>query len=310
MVRYATGETRKPCLITWQRRPCSLIGGVLIFFVLAIGSTLTKAEDMTSTRHIGYLEDELVCGFFKERFLGLVWSFLAGSANASRVEGLRGIEAVSFDTEDGRRLRGYKLKAKGDGRAYILIGLGNAMLADHVMAEFQFLRDAGFDVYAFDYRGYGLSEGKSRFAALRSDFIALIQHLNAKGYDQNFVYGMSFGGILAMNALGAKVEIDAALIDSAPSRVSGYGCPRAFDPVENLPERVAHLGFIFGGQDRVLRPHQWRELAEAARRHGAMVLERPDFAHPLQDLSQRAWQDRRDIIRGFFLEHMNRKAHQ
>ncbi len=265
---------------------------------------------MTSTRHIGYLEDELVCGFFKERFLGLLWSFLAGSANASRVEGLAGIEAVSFDTEDGRRLRGYKLNANGDLRAYILIGLGNAMLADHVMGEFQFLRDAGFDVYAFDYRGYGLSEGKSRFAALRTDFIALIQHLNTKGYDQNFVYGMSFGGILTMNALGAEVEIDAALIDSTPSRVSGYGCPRAFDPAENLPERAEHLGFIFGGQDRVLPPHQWRELAQAARGHGATVFERTDFAHPLQDHSQRAWQARRDIIRGFFLEHVNRKAHQ
>jgi pimeloyl-ACP methyl ester carboxylesterase len=309
MVGYAKGEARKPSLITWQRDLQSLIGGVLIFCGVTVVSTSTKAEEMTSTRHIGYLEDELVCGFFKERFLGLLWSFLAGSANASRVEGLAGIEAVSFDTEDGRRLRGYKLKANGDPWAYILIGLGNAMLADHVMGEFQFLRDAGFDVYAFDYRGYGLSEGKSRFAALRTDFIALIQHLNTKGYDQNFVYGMSFGGILTMNALGADVEIDAALVDSAPSRVSGYGCPHAFDPVENLPERAAHLGFIFGAQDRVLRPHQWRELAEAARGHGATVLERTDFAHPLQDHSQRAWQARRDIIRGFFLEHVNRKAH-
>jgi alpha/beta superfamily hydrolase len=285
-----------------------LISGALVGFGALVISPSTKADETLVPEPIGYLENESVCGFFKERLLGLLWSLLAGPANAARVQDLRGIEAVSFDTIDGRRLGGYKLNSGGLAHRYILIGLGNAMLADQVIGEFQFLQDAGFDVYAYDHRGYGLSEGKSRFAALRADFVALIDHLNHEDYKQGFVYGMSFGGVMAMNALGAGAEVDAALIDSPPSRVSAYGCPRSFDPVENLPERAGNLGFIFGQDDRVVPPAQWRELADAARQRGAAVIERADFGHPLQDRWPRAREARRDIIRGFFRMHFSQDA--
>jgi alpha/beta superfamily hydrolase len=271
-------------------------------------SPSTKSDETLVSEPIGFLENESVCGFFKERLLGLLWNLLAGPADAARVQDLRGIEVVSFDTIDGRRLGGYKLNADGQAHGYILIGLGNAMLADQVIGEFQFLQDMGFDVYAYDHRGYGLSEGKSRFAALRADFVALIDHLNHEGYKQGFIYGMSFGGVMAMNALGAGAEVNAALIDSPPSRVSVYGCPRSFDPVENLPERVGHLGFIFGQDDRVVPPAQWRQLAEAARQRGAAVIERADFGHPLQDRRPRTREARRDIIRGFFRMHLSHDA--
>ena len=142
-----------------------IIGTLVGFGALAI-SPSTKGDETLVPKSIGYLENESVCGFFKERLLGLLWSLLAGPTNAARVQDLPGIEAVSFDTVDGRRLGGYKLKSDGQAHGYILIGLGNAMLADQVIGEFRFLQAASFDVYAYDHRGYGLSEGKSRFAAL------------------------------------------------------------------------------------------------------------------------------------------------
>ncbi len=43
---------------------------------------------------------------------------------------------------------------------------GNAMLADHILGEFQSFRDLGLDVYLYDYRGYGLPESKSRLKTL------------------------------------------------------------------------------------------------------------------------------------------------
>lgn len=273
---------------------------VLGFGISTASAPLAMAEEPLSMRPIGYLEKEAVCGMLRERMLGLLWRLFAGSANASRVVDIRGIESVQFDTVDGRRLGGYVLRAIDSAHGYILIGLGNAMLADQVIGEFRFLRDAGFDVYAYDHRGFGLSEGKSRFAALRADFIALIDHLNKQGYERRFVYAMSFGGIMAMNALGAGAKIDALLIDSAPSRVSDYGCPGSFDPVENLPEHAEHLGFIFGHQDRVVPQHQWRELAKIARQRRATVIERPDFKHPFQDWRWSARDARQLIIRGFF----------
>ena len=174
------------------------------------------------------------------------------------------------------------------------------MLADQVAGEFRFLQADGFDVYVYDYRGYGLSEGRSRFFAIRSDYIEIIEQLNRAGYASRFLYGMSLGGVFMLNAIGAEVDHDAALIDSPPSRISSYGCPPQYDPVANLPEDGARLGFIFGHRDTVVPPGAWHELSEAARARGAVVLEREEFAHPLMDRDLSARRARFELVRAFF----------
>jgi hypothetical protein len=116
--------------------------------------------------------------------------------------------------------------------------------------------------------------------AIRSDYIEIIEQLNQTGYASRFLYGMSLGGVFMLNAIGAEIDHDAALIDSPPSRISTYGCPPQYDPVANLPADGARLGFIFGHRDTVVPPGAWRELSDAARARGAAVLEREEFAHP------------------------------
>jgi hypothetical protein len=253
---------------------------------------------------IGYLEEKAVCGFWTERLLSALYHLVAGRPDKERVRGIPGLESVSFVTKDGRRLGGYKLRAHADAgrppRGYALIALGNAMLADQVVGEFHFLQADGLDVYVYDYRGYGVSEGRSRFFAIRSDYIELIERLNRAGYAGRFLYGMSFGGVVMLNAIGAGVDHDAALIDSSPSRISSYGCPPRYDPVANLPEDGARLGFIFGHRDTVVPSGAWRELSEAARARGAVVLEREELAHPLMDPDPSARRARFELVRAFF----------
>ncbi|MDF2765461.1 MAG: alpha/beta fold hydrolase [Rhodospirillales bacterium] len=251
----------------------------------------------------GYLEAQSVCGAWTERLLSTLYHLMAGRPDASRVAGLHGLEPVAFTTRDRRKLGGYRLRASANGpRGYVLIALGNAMLADQVLAEFQFLQVEGFDVYIYDYRGYGLSEGRSRFFAIRSDQIQLIEHLNELGYANRFLYGMSIGGVFLLSAIGAGVEFDAALIDSTPSRVSNYGCPQRFDPVRNVPQDTSRLAFIFGRRDAVVPPDDWRELAEVAKSRGAVVLENAEFAHPMMDAEPVARQSRFQAIRLFFAQ--------
>jgi pimeloyl-ACP methyl ester carboxylesterase len=252
----------------------------------------------------GYLEDESVCGVWTERLLSALYHLFAGRPDAARVAGIQGVERVAFMTKDHRRLGGYKLQAYADAsrppRGYVLVALGNAMLADQVVGDFRFLQAEGFDVYIYDYRGYGISEGRSRFFAIRSDYIELIEHLNKAGYANRFLYGMSLGGVFLLNAIGAGALCDAAMIDSPPSRISGYGCARRFDPVENLPQDSSRLGFIFGRRDTVVPPSAWRELSEAATARGAVVLERADLAHPMMDMDPSARRARFDAILAFF----------
>lgn len=262
-----------------------------------------SSPPVADDRPVGYLEEEAVCGFWTERLLSALYHLLAGRPDAARIAGIPGVERVTFATKDRRRLGGYKLHAFADAdrrpRGYVLVALGNAMLADQVVAAFRFLQADGFDVYVYDYRGYGLSEGRSRFLAVWSDAIELIEHLNRAGYAHRFLYGMSLGGVVFLNAVGAGVDYDAALIDSPPSRISGYGCPRRFDPVENLPENGTRLGFIFGRRDTVVPPAAWGELSAAARARGAAVIEREDFAHPFMDPDPAA---RFAVIRSFFAD--------
>ena len=261
----------------------------------------TPVEERVRT---GYLEDEAVCGFWTERLLSALYHLVAGRPDMERVQGIPGVERVSFITKDARRLGGYKLRAYPDAgrqpRGYLLIAQGNAMLADQVAGEFRFLQADGLDVYVYDYRGYGISEGRSRFFAIRSDYVEIIEQLNRAGYASRFLYGMSLGGVFMLNAIGAEVDHDAALIDSPPSRISSYGCPPQYDPVANLPEDGARLGFIFGHRDTVVPPGAWHELSEAARARGAVVLEREEFAHPLMDRDLSARRARFELVRAFF----------
>jgi pimeloyl-ACP methyl ester carboxylesterase len=271
---------------------------------MEVERSLKTVEEGTRT---GYLEDESVCGAWTERLLSALYHLFAGRPNASRLAGIRGLEPVAFVTQDHRKLGGYKLKAHADAsrppRGYVLVALGNAMLADQVVGDFRFLQAEGFDVYVYDYRGYGISEGRSRFFAIRSDYIELIEHLDDAGYAKRFLYGMSLGGVFLLNAIAAGALCDAAMIDSPPSRISGYGCPRRFDPVENLPQDSSRLGFIFGHRDTVVPPSAWRELSEAATVRGAGVLERADLAHPMMDRDPSTRQRRFDAIRAFFAGH-------
>ena len=68
----------------------------------------TPVEERVRT---GYLEDEAVCGFWTERLLSALYHLVAGRPDMERVQGIPGVESVSFVTKDGRRLGGYKLRA-------------------------------------------------------------------------------------------------------------------------------------------------------------------------------------------------------
>jgi hypothetical protein len=224
-----------------------------------------------------------VCGFIREPLAFWLFRRAAGSPDAQRVAGIRDIERIHFETLDKRILGGYRLRAKGKPRGYLLVAPGNAMLADQIMGELQIFRDRGFDVYVYDYRGYGLSGGSSRLKAIISDYRELVAHLNRQNYRRRALYGMSMGGVILLNAVGAKGDFSTLVVDSSPSRISHLGCPGEFDPVNHLPADCSRFQLIIGERDRVVWPAEMEELMIAIRNRGGKVLERLDYAHPFQD---------------------------
>ena len=250
---------------------------LVVMLILGCGGMVSIKKDESDL-------ERSVCGFLREPLAFWLFRRAAGTPDARRVSSIRDIERLSFMTGDGRRLGGYKLRAVVP-QGYLLVAQGNAMLADQIAGELQFFRDLGLDVYLYDYRGYGLSEGKSRLKAIVSDYQKIIARLSVQGYRHRFLYGISMGGIILLNAVGAKGDYDALVIDSSPSRISPLGCPEEYDPVNHLPADCSRIKIIGGLRDRVVRPEEMEELERLAQNRDAQVLKHPDFAHPFQDAS-------------------------
>jgi alpha/beta superfamily hydrolase len=223
-----------------------------------------------------------VCGAIREPFMFWLWRTMAGSPEPKRVAQIAGLEQIRFKTHDGIELGGYKLSAMNP-KGYLLVAQGNAMLADHLVGDLQIFRDLGLDVYIFDYRGYGISQGKSRLVAILADYREIVSHLNTKSYDKRLLYGISMGGVILLNAVGQSESYMRLVVDSSPARISGFGCPERYDPVGHLPEDSSRIMIISGAQDGVVTPAQMEEMIRVAGARGARVLRDEEFAHPYQD---------------------------
>ena len=277
----------------------------LYLLMVTIFTACASAEQGDRTMKL----EQSVCGL-KEPLLFWLWSNQAGNPDEKRLKGIKNIVDIAFKTVDGRTLRGYQLAAKEGGnglqtsrpKGYLLIIQGNAMLADQILAEFRSYAEAGYDVYLYDYRGYGRSEGRRRLKAIVNDYKAIITSLNAGPYEQKLVFAMSLGGIILLDALSDEMELDRVVIDSSPSRLSTYGCPVSYDPIGHLPLDCSNFMFIVGKRDQVVSPDMSREMVEKARKRGAYVLIDPDYSHPFMDLNWAVHQRRMGVIEEYLLQ--------
>ena len=239
-----------------------------------------------------------VCGELREPLAFWAFRHGAGSVQAGRVAGIADIERIAFTTRDGRQLGGYRLHVPA-ASGYLLVAQGNATLVDQIARELQTFRRLGVDIYLYDYRGYGLSEGKSRLRAIVEDYREIIASLNAQPYRRRLLYGMSMGGVILLNAVGATGDYTALVVDSSPSRISRYGCPKIYDPIRQLPPDSSRILVIGGERDRVVPIAQVEELMRIAQSRGAQVLRHPDLAHPFMDASTDLHQSRFQAVADF-----------
>lgn len=230
-----------------------------------------------------------LCGFLKERLVFQIWSANTPAPNPQRFAAHPAIERVEFETGDGKILRGYRYAVRDSHletvqpEGYLLVALGNAMIADQMIAEMGDYAESGYDVYVFNYRGYGDSEGKRRLGAIIKDYEEIVTSLNQE-YERTLLYGISFGGIIMMNVLGSGIAFDAAVIDSGPSRLSDRGCPPRVDPVEHVSRGYGdRLLVITGDADTVLGAEMTGELRRVAARAGAKTYRGESFGHPFMD---------------------------
>jgi len=130
-------------------------------------------------------------------------------------------EDVYFMTSDGLRLHGWYLKAKDKSRGTVLQLHGNAEnISSHVNSVL-WLTLEGYDVFTFDYRGYGRSEGSPTQDGVHRDAQSALETvltLPDINKERLFVLGQSLGGAIAVYAVANsqhKNHVKALILDSA-----------------------------------------------------------------------------------------------
>ena len=124
-----------------------------------------------------------------------------GNWNASAV----GAEDVSFESADGTKLHGWYFEHPTP-RAHILFCHGNGEHVGYLGDEMRGMSEHfNVSIFAFDYRGYGKSEGKPFEKGVVEDGVAAQQWLanraNIKPTDV-VLHGRSLGGGVAVNLAG------------------------------------------------------------------------------------------------------------
>ncbi|WP_345985203.1 alpha/beta hydrolase [Sulfurimonas sp. HSL-1656] len=201
---------------------------------------------------------------------------------------------VRFDSRDGTRLSGWWLEPGGVPRGTVMVVHGNAQNISAHFLGFDWLVRAGYEVFIFDYRGYGASEGSPGLEGAVEDTEAALAYVLARRGGRVTVIGQSLGGALLFNALARQgtERIALAVFDSTFASLpqagrealdrSVVGWPvqwgaslaltDRFDPIGIAPSLAVPKLYIAGSKDSIISPnHSW-QLFDASTRPRAFWL--------------------------------------
>jgi len=239
-----------------------------------------------------------------EKLIFKIWSFLAGSPRPDSVNKIPGARITRFEAGDGRTLKGVHLSAAiPQPRGWVLAIQGNAWLAQDLSPYLTPIRDAGFDVYVYDFRGYGMSKpGRRRMAAIVEDYREIAAHLADQHDQPGFLYGSSFGGIVLLNALDGFESFGRVVLDAVPADLDGFDCETDYRPLANLPGACENLLAITGGEDKVVPLPRSQPLLEAVESCGGHKRVREGLGHPFQNEDDAVRFERARELASIFVE--------
>jgi len=138
-------------------------------------------------------------------------------------------ENVAFTADDGTRLSGWLIPFKESSQVFV-ISHGNAgNIGDrYEMGEFVH-RQFRTNVFMYDYRGYGASDGSPSESGLYSDLQGALLYMRSRGFDNDntFLIGQS---------LGTAVVVDVATRE----QVAGIILEAPFTSVAAVARKIVH----------------------------------------------------------------------
>jgi fermentation-respiration switch protein FrsA (DUF1100 family) len=194
-------------------------------------------------------------------------------------------ESVDFNSGDGTPLHGWFIPAKNkpakSAKGTVIFSHGNAGSIGHHLGFSAWLAEAGYNVFMYDYRGFGKSGGTVDRRGMIDDVKAAFTHV-AKRPDIDgsrlVSYGHSLGGAQSVTALGETpvkglraIVIDGAFASyQAMAKVIGGQLGASLVTDELSPRDYVKkltpvpLLVVHGTRDEVVPVSQGRQLYEAA----------------------------------------------
>jgi len=158
-------------------------------------------------------------------------------------------EDTTLETADGVELHGWFIPHQEAPRT-LLFFHGNAGNISHRRESVEIFHRLGLNVFIFDYRGYGNSQGEPSEDGLYLDAMAAWQYLaQEKGFDKQkiIVFGRSLGGAVACN-LAAEVQPGALILESTFSSAKDMA-----NVVFPIMSRIVPLRFKFNAEESIKR---------------------------------------------------------
>ncbi|MFQ5651573.1 MAG: alpha/beta hydrolase [bacterium] len=187
------------------------------------------------------------------------------------------VEDCTFTAPDGANLHGWFVK-NDSALATLLWCHGNAGNITDRLDNLRQLAKLPLQIFIFDYRGYGKSEGSPHEAGVYLDAEAAYDYLISRDEvtkDRMIIFGRSLGGAVAVD-LATKRACAGLILESTfthakdMARVAFPGLPvkyimkSRFDSVSKIKQIEAPVFFIHGTADRTVPFELGRQLYAAA----------------------------------------------
>ena len=190
-------------------------------------------------------------------------------------------EDVYFPAADGTQLHGWFIPGRGDDTLVWFHG-NAANISNRVYNIMLLYQHVGANVFIFDYRGYGRSEGKPSEKGLYSDGEGVLEYLRSRDdidHDRLVLFGRSLGGCIVAE-LAMRHRVKAVILESSFTSVDAmarYNRPAIaffipsrlliksrFDSIKKMPLIHSPLMVVHGDMDITVPISMGRELFDAA----------------------------------------------
>ena len=191
---------------------------------------------------------------------------------------------VTFHTEDGLKLNGWFIPGKtkymtADNLFTLLWFHGNAGNISHRLENIKLLYDrVPVNIFIFDYRQYGKSEGKVSEQGTYIDARASLVYLKSRkdiNHERIIIFGRSIGSAVAVD-LAVKGKCCALILETPftsmkdlakylyPFLPIGYILQTKYDSISKIRDIKVPVLILHGDKDELAPFEQGRKLYEAA----------------------------------------------